>query len=161
MKGLGKPRQPSPRSPQARHPQLYWLWGLPGLVLAGVVTASVLWLGLPWSAQSLSGASAAQADVPESCPGPRRVSFANTPSVAAQSRLLVIARKADDTSWADIYLSIPHLVYQHPEVAVRQQATFLAPVIKGEEAALYLQFIIDHYAAEALPNVTVFTKGAL
>ena len=68
---------------------------------------------------------------------------------------LVIARYQEDTSWADVYLGkIPHVVYQ----AADPNAQFTTSFNKGNEAAMYLQYILDHY--DKLPDIVLFTHGA-
>ena len=56
---------------------------------------------------------------------------------------------------ADLYLSsIPHVVYQAADL----NAQHTTAMNKGNEATIYLQYIIDNY--DNLPHQVIFSHGA-
>lgn len=78
------------------------------------------------------------------------------PAPAKQPSIqIVAARRNEDTSWLDVYLShIPHVVYQIADV----HAVHTTLLNKGNEAAVYLEYILDRY--DSLPEVVLFSHGA-
>ena len=151
-------------SPRAAIRQLRF-WGLACAALAAAVILCAL--KLAWPVQPPQPPVQPQARqepaVSLTCPSTRQHSFLNTPHPALQPQLLVVARKREETSWVDTLVSVPHVVYQQPELGRRQAPNHaLKQFTKGEESALYLQFIIDHYAvlAQASGSIT-FSKGSL
>eukprot|EP00823_Brevimastigomonas_motovehiculus_P008601 TRINITY_DN7904_c0_g1_i1.p1 TRINITY_DN7904_c0_g1~~TRINITY_DN7904_c0_g1_i1.p1 ORF type:complete len:336 (+),score=35.63 TRINITY_DN7904_c0_g1_i1:110-1117(+) len=69
-------------------------------------------------------------------------------------RMLVVASYLEDTSWIDLSLGdFPHVIYKQGDPF----SVFHADQNRGNEASVYLHFIINHY--EALPRCIAFFHG--
>lgn len=86
-------------------------------------------------------------------------SAAATPNAAISKALVVASTTKDDTAWLSQIPPAQNWTIHHYRVDAPLSSELSVPSAKGNEAVVYLTYIIDHY--DALPDITFFHHAHL